>query len=101
MFGAEKLAVRQESPEHTVVELVLDGIKIIVSSPWDAASDTYGLDHVGLATDDLDAAIAELKAKGVKFVMDKTSIPTADISFLTAPDNAVVEVIEPKSISEK
>ena len=31
MFGAEKLAVRQESAEHTVVELILNGIKIIVS----------------------------------------------------------------------
>ena len=96
MFGAEKLAVRQESEEHTVVELALNGIRIIVSSPWDADSDTYGLDHFGLVTDDLDAAIAELKSRGVKFIMDKTSLPTADISFLSAPDNAVIEVIETK-----
>jgi predicted enzyme related to lactoylglutathione lyase len=97
MFGAEKLDVRQESAEHTVVVLVLDGIKIIVSSPWDADSDTYGNDHFGLATDDLEAAIAELKAKGVEFTMEKTSVPGTDISFLSAPDNAVIEVIEPKS----
>ena len=96
MFGAEKLEVRQESAEHTVVELSLDGIKIIVSSPWDADSDTYGLDHLGLVTEDLDAAIAELKSKGVKFIMDKTSLPVADISFLNASDNAIVEVIETK-----
>ena len=97
MFGAEKLEVRQESTEHTVVELLLDGIKIIVSSPWDADSDTYGLDHFGLVTDDLDAGIAELKAKGVKFVMEKTSLDVADISFLEAPENTIIEVIETKS----
>ena len=96
MFGAEKLGVRQESEEHTVVELTLNGTKIIVSSPWDTDSNAYGLDHFGLVTEDLDAAIAELKSKGVKFEMDKTSIPVANISFLNAPENTTVEVIEIK-----
>lgn len=100
MFGAEKLEVRQESAEHTVVELVLDGTKIIVSTPWDADSDIYGLDHFGLVTDDLDAGIAELKAKGVKFVMDKTSLAVANIAFLEAPENTMVEVIETKSTTD-
>ena len=62
MLGAEKLEVRQESEEHTVVVLKLDGIRIIVSTPWDADSDSYGLDHFGMTTDDLDGAIAELKS---------------------------------------
>ena len=97
MFGAEKLGVRQESAEHTVVELLLDGIKVIVSNPWDAYSDAYGLDHFGLVTDDLDAGIAELKAKGVKFVMEKTSLDVADISFLEAPENTIIELMETKS----
>lgn len=96
ILGAEKLEIRQESEEHTVVTLVLDGIKIILSTPWDADSDSYGLDHFGLVTEDLDAAIAELKSKGIEFVMDKTSIPVADISFFSAPDNTIIEVIETK-----
>ena len=54
-----------------------------------------GLDHFGLAVDDIDAAVAELKAKGVTFTLEpKTVRPGVRIAFLTAPQNVSIELIQ-------
>ncbi|MBN1856158.1 MAG: VOC family protein [Dehalococcoidia bacterium] len=59
----------------------------------------YGLEHFGIHTDDLDAAVAELKAKGVEFVQDITNFrPGIRISFLKGPDNTVIELLERKPV---
>ncbi len=58
---------------------------------------TYGLEHFGLVTDDLDTAVAELKAKGVTFTQDITNFrPGIRISFLLGPDNVLIELLERK-----
>jgi predicted enzyme related to lactoylglutathione lyase len=45
--------------------------------------------------EDIDAAVAELKGKGVTFTMDPTSIrPGVRIAFLTAPQNVSIELIQ-------
>jgi catechol 2,3-dioxygenase-like lactoylglutathione lyase family enzyme len=64
------------------------------------AGSTYGLEHLGVVTDDLDAAVAELKAKGVKFVQDITNFrPGIRISFLVGPDDTLIELLERKPVS--
>jgi lactoylglutathione lyase len=64
-----------------------------------AAGSTYGLEHLGVVTDDLDAAVAELKAKGVKFVQDITNFrPGIRISFLVGPDDTLIELLERKPV---
>ena len=54
-----------------------------------------GMDHFGMTVENLDAAVAELKAKGVTFTMEPTQIrPGTKIAFLTAPQNVSIELIE-------
>jgi catechol 2,3-dioxygenase-like lactoylglutathione lyase family enzyme len=54
-----------------------------------------GLEHLGLACADLDAAIAELAAKGVPLVSGPSEPrPGVRIAFFAMPDGARVELIE-------
>ena len=54
-----------------------------------------GLEHFGLTVDNIDAAVAELKGKGVAFTMEpKTIRPGVRIAFLTAPQNVSIELIQ-------
>jgi catechol 2,3-dioxygenase-like lactoylglutathione lyase family enzyme len=54
-----------------------------------------GLEHIGLGTSDLDAAIADLAAKGVPLVSGPSEPrPGVRIAFFAMPDGARVELIE-------
>ncbi len=85
----------------TRIDLNLCGQKVFIAQaqPGKAAaapaSPYLGLDHFGLTVDDIDAAVAELKAKGVPFTMDPTTArPGVRIAFLTAPQNVSIELIQ-------
>ncbi len=55
----------------------------------------YGLEHFGIRTDNLEAAVAELKAKGVQFKEEIRVVrPGVKISFLRAPENVLIELLE-------
>jgi catechol 2,3-dioxygenase-like lactoylglutathione lyase family enzyme len=54
-----------------------------------------GIEHVGLAVTGFDAAVAELKAKGVVFVKEPSSPrPGVKIAFIQAPDGVQIEILE-------
>jgi catechol 2,3-dioxygenase-like lactoylglutathione lyase family enzyme len=54
-----------------------------------------GLEHLGLAVDDLDAALDALKAKGVTVASGPSSPrPGIRIAFIAAPDGARIELVE-------
>ena len=54
-----------------------------------------GLEHIGLTVENIDAAVTELKAKGVPFTMEPRTIrPGVRIAFLTAPQNVSIELIQ-------
>ncbi len=64
-----------------------------------AAGTTYGLEHFGIVTNDLDAAVKELKAKGVVFKQEITNYrPGIRISFLMGPDDTLIELLERKPV---
>ncbi|MFC2025099.1 VOC family protein [Chloroflexota bacterium] len=98
-FGAKKVTVSELSDGRTSVELNLSGVAIRVMSPRTQplvpnASPT-GLEHFGIRTDDLEAAVTELKTKGVQVVQDiKVVRPGLKISFVLAPENVLVELLE-------
>lgn len=94
-FGAENIGSNTDSKGRTIVDLMMNGINIKISHPWERDSKIgHSLDHFGFITENLDAAIAELKSKGINFVMEKTNVPTANISFLTGPEAVLIEVVE-------
>jgi len=59
---------------------------------------TFGIEHISILTDNLDAAVPELKTKGITFVMDisGTLLPGVRHAFLRGPDDILVELIERK-----
>ena len=55
----------------------------------------YGLDHCGFTVDDLDAAAAEMKGRGVKFICDPWTMPSGGrVAFIEAPDKVSIELIQ-------
>jgi len=54
-----------------------------------------GLDHFGLSVKDIDAAAAEIKAKGVEFTTEPTTIrPGVRICFIRGPQGISIELLE-------
>lgn len=55
----------------------------------------YGLDHFGLQVDDMDAATAELRAKGVEFTCEPWEVrPGVKVAFVKGPDNISIELAQ-------
>ena len=99
MFGAKKVGVREATGGRIAVDLDLNGAKILIIQPKaeqmvPSATQT-GLEHFGLRTDNLEAAVTELKAEGVNFIQDITvSRPGVKISFFLAPENVLIELLQ-------
>ncbi len=102
MFNAKRVSVGELGAGRVSVMLDLNGSRVLVMSPRVQPGtgpsdrvDDYGLEHFGIRTDNLEAAVAELKAKGVKFKEEIREIrPGVKISFLWAPENVLVELLE-------
>jgi len=100
MLGAE--IIRTPQPDgSTRFDLDLTGQKIFIARADPAATGAspqtpyMGLDHFGLRVENVDAAVAELKAKGVPFTMEpKTIRPGVRIAFLTAPQDVSIELLQ-------
>ena len=99
MFGAEVLRTVQQGKPR--VDLDLCGLKVFIAQ---AAGDEIGaaptspylgLDHIGLTVTGIDAAVAELKAKGAEFTMEPTTIrPNVRIAFLRGPQGVAIELVD-------
>jgi lactoylglutathione lyase len=66
-----------------------DGVNAPPVTPY------QGLDHFGLTVKDIDAVAAEIKAKGVEFTKDPTTIrPGVRICFIRGPQGISIELLE-------
>lgn len=100
MFGAE--VIRSTQMGKPRVDLKLGGVNVFIAhvQPGDEAgaapiSPYLGLDHIGLKVSGIDAAVAELKAKGAEFTMEPTSPrPGVRIAFLRGPQNVTIELVD-------
>ena len=102
MFNAERVSTKELGDGRIRVELDINGSRVLITErtaqPESAPTPPgagYGLGHFGLRTDNLEAAVAELKAKGVEF-RDEIRVvqPGLKISFLWAPENVLIELQE-------
>jgi catechol 2,3-dioxygenase-like lactoylglutathione lyase family enzyme len=75
------------------VTVYIGDTKILVAGKPAGEAEKPSLDHFGIRTDNLEKAIAELKAKGVIFTMEMRQIrPDFKISFLRTPDGVSIEL---------
>jgi lactoylglutathione lyase len=103
-FGATRVAVGQYPEGGTRIELRIEGTRLLIRTPKDAShavedapGTRHGLEHFGIRTDDIEAAVADLKTKGVTFVEAIRVSPATGsrIAFLMAPDNVLIELVQP------
>ena len=102
MFDAKRVNVREATPGQVSVELSLNGSRVLIKTgnvrtevAPGSEDPAHGIEHFGIKTDDLETAVAELKAKGVKFRDEIRVIrPGVKISFLWAPENVLIELME-------
>jgi 4-hydroxyphenylpyruvate dioxygenase-like putative hemolysin len=99
-FGAQRLW-KKEVDGKVAISTKMEGIRfsIIEHKGTDklAPTNTTGIDHLGITTDDIYSSVATLKAAGVKFHTEPYVIgPGITVSYLWGPDNVLVELYEVK-----
>jgi catechol 2,3-dioxygenase-like lactoylglutathione lyase family enzyme len=82
------------------VILDLGGLTVFIEEvPADTvrapAAPFVGIEHIGLAVDDLDAALAAHHARGTRITSEVQQVrPGLRIAFLEGPDGVVLELLE-------
>ncbi|MFC1918450.1 VOC family protein [Chloroflexota bacterium] len=102
MFNAKMVSKRELADGRVSVELDLNGARVLVAQGRAQAESSsvqsglgYGLDHFGIQTDNLEAAVAGLKARGIEFRDEIREIrPGLKISFFWGPENVLIELME-------
>ncbi len=99
-FGAEVLRTTQQGKPR--IDLRLGGANIFIA-PVAAGEGInpppitpyQGLDHFGLTVSGIDAVAAELKAKGVEFTKEPTTVrPGVRVCFIRGPQGISIELLE-------
>ena len=100
VMGA-KVTKEQEVSGRRMIDLDLGGLTVRISGST-GADDAwkglrFGLHHLGFVVDNMDEFAANLKSKGVEFVVEPTQPkPGVKMAFIKAPDNVLFEIIEIK-----
>jgi len=100
MLGAEVLRSMQQGKPR--IDMKLGGANIFIApvasgeSVNPPPSTPYqGLDHFGLTVSGIDAVAAELKAKGVAFTKEPTTVrPGVRICFIRGPQGISIELLD-------
>ena len=106
MFGAE--AKRDIYPPGTLypgqqrISLTLGGQKILIAPmhPTDAMAPApafpyYGLEHIGLTVEDVDAACLELQRKGAEIAIGPlTRNAGLRLAFVRGPEGIMIELVQ-------
>src|SRR5262249_9822835 len=100
MLGAEVIRTMQQGKPR--IDLKLGGANIFIApvAPGDGVNPPpvtpyQGLDHFGLTVSGIDAVVAELKAKGVEFTRDPTTVrPGVRVAFLRAPEGVSLRLVD-------
>ncbi len=103
-FNAKVLLTRKSPDGRVNVDLELSGVRLLVAErraePGATASQSEvrpALDHIGIETENIEAAVAELKAQGVKFRDEIRLVrPGVKVAWILAPDNVQIELVERK-----
>jgi catechol 2,3-dioxygenase-like lactoylglutathione lyase family enzyme len=88
-LGAKKVQ-EMEFRGRPIVRLELDGLPLTVSQQIHTGVG----DHIGLVVDDFEAAITELRAQGVKFIVEPTDMGSAKFAFIQDAAGTTLEILQ-------
>ncbi|MBV1876055.1 MAG: VOC family protein [Pseudomonadales bacterium] len=88
-LGAKKIQ-ELEYQGKPIIRLELDGLPLTIS---DQIQPGVG-DHIGLTVDDFEAAIEELRAKDVEFVVEPADMGFAKFAFIKDAAGRTLEIIQ-------
>jgi lactoylglutathione lyase len=100
MLGAEVLRSTQQGQPR--IDLKLGGANIFIAPVTNGdgvnsppVTPYRGLDHFGLSVSGIDAIAADLKAKGVEFTREPTTVrPGVRVCFIRAPEGVSIELLD-------
>jgi lactoylglutathione lyase len=100
MLGAEVIRSMQQGEPR--IDLRLGGANIFIApvKPGDGVNAPpttpyQGLDHFGLTCTGIDTIAADLKAKGVEFTREPTTVrPGVRVCFIRGPQGVSIELLE-------
>jgi catechol 2,3-dioxygenase-like lactoylglutathione lyase family enzyme len=102
MLGAEVSRTMQQGQPR--IDLKVGGANVFIAkvTAGDGVNPPpvtpyQGLDHFGLTVSGIDEVCANLKAKGVEFTREPTTVrPGVRVAFLRAPEGVSIELLERK-----
>ena len=62
----------------------------------DASEQRYGLYHIGLEVEDVDAAYEDLTKRGFSFITPPKDIPKLRVAFFKGPEDITIELVQPR-----
>jgi lactoylglutathione lyase len=106
MFGAE--VTRSIYPSGTLypgqqrITMWLGGQTVLIAPPHPHEPNSaapsfphYGLEHIGLTVDNVDAAVEELRAKGAEIAIGPlTRNPGLRLAFIRGPEGIMIELVQ-------
>lgn len=106
MFGAEVVrgtyAPGTFYPGQSRVYVKLGGQTVLIAPPHHAERTGaepcfpyFGLEHIGLTVDDIDAAVADLRAKGADIAVGPMDYSAGTrLAFIRGPEGVMVEIVQ-------
>ena len=102
-FGAKITRTRTLPNGGVSVSLDLGGTRLAIMAPDtpdkrdppDNPHKHFGLEHLGVRTDDIEAVVKNSVAEGATIMQDVTQVrPGHRVAFIMAPENTMIEVSE-------
>ncbi len=100
VFGAEVIRTMQQGKPRIDVKLGGANIFIAPVAAGDGVNSPpttpyQGLDHFGLSVTGIDAIAADMKAKGVEFTKEPTTVrPGTRVCFIRGPEGISIELLD-------
>src|SRR6516162_290063 len=88
-LGAKKVQ-EMEFRGRPIVRLELDGLPLTISQQIHTGVGS----HIGLAVDDFEAAVTDLRAQGVEFIVEPTDLGAAKFAFIKDAAGTTLEVLQ-------
>lgn len=102
MFGAIALPEIEFGP-MLFVPVEFDGVRFNITTPAPGEEDSiddptaaphYGLEHLGILTDDLDGDLTRFRKQGLKIYDRRPGPGGLEIAFVEAPDGVTLELMQ-------